>query len=223
MPVSNPKSRASIESEPVSNPINHAFRESAPVLSPPASQYPNEELVDPLPHSNGMPATSPARDDGTDPTYGASSSAVVIPSPLPRSGSEYLTDVILSRCSTGIRISAFTSDIRALKHSLDLHGLLSLNDDLVSCRIKLLYHIFTGGCVRNESDHHRHAACTQMSTGFPSAHSMVSFALDVLMRTDADTIVDTAHLLAVAHCLGMPKSNNAHNLRHRTFTYLRQH
>lgn len=129
------------------------------------------------------------RDDSVDTPHAGSSSDVILSHNGP-DGTEILSDVLLKMQQSGVRCSPFYSDLVHIRRSLESHGLLlSLSDgvvdDLVHCRSKLLYHLFTGGCVSNGVERGRKSACNHFTllillrTSWLNAHSQFCWILTV--------------------------------------------
>ena len=172
-------------------------------------------------HKEILPEIAENDFDISDSTPLASSSYVPPISQEVRSGSSFVTDLLLQNHITGITASPFISSIETLQKSVSLHGIIVYGLTYDEYKHILLRHIFGGGCVQGPDNNDR-TACRLFAHGFNSPQEMTRFAFDVMSSAKSNQR-STDELLFLFHALELESTFKPRELRRQIVRKLKTH
>jgi len=128
-----------------------------------------------------------------------------------RSGSSFLTDLLLCNHMSGITASPFIANLDTLQKSVSLHGIVLYGLSHEDYKTILLRHIFGGGCAQGPHNNDR-TACRHFAQDFTSPRQITRFAFDVMSSAKSNQR-STDELLFLFHTLELTTAFKPRNLR----------
>ena len=128
-----------------------------------------------------------------------------------RSGSAFVTDLLLHKHLTGITASPFIGNLDVLQKSVSLHGIVVYGLSHDEYKSILLRHIFGGGCVQGPDNNDR-TACRHFAQNFTSPREMTQFAFEIISTAES-TQRSTDELLFLFRALELTTAFKPRNLR----------
>jgi len=150
----------------------------------------------------------------------ASSSYIPPVSREVRSGSSFLTDLLLHNHLSGITASPFVADLNTLQKSVSLHGIVVYGLSHEEYKSILLRHIFGGGCTQGP-DHNDRTACRHFAQNFTSPREMTTFAFNVMSSAKSNQR-STDELLFLFRTLELTTAFKARDLRRQIVRELKK-